>query len=136
MTLAYNTSDGTIMEALNNKADIDLNNLSADDKLSLIEEHKETIIGWMIPDYSRGVDIVSSITTGYTVPKMGVIVIYSLPATGSSQIILNDVTILNKVSTTGDYAVSLTLPVNQGDIIKMQTYTNASITFFPFKGAI
>ena len=53
MILAYDTSDGTIIEALNNKADIDLNNLSADDKLSLIEEHKETIIGWMMPDYNN-----------------------------------------------------------------------------------
>ena len=53
MTIAYDTSDGTIMEALNNKADIDLNNLSVEDKLALIEEHKETIMGWMIPDYSK-----------------------------------------------------------------------------------
>lgn len=46
-------SNGTIMEALNSKADIDLNNLSADDKRALIEENKETIIGWMMPDYTN-----------------------------------------------------------------------------------
>lgn len=57
MTLAYDTSDGTIMEALNNKADIDLNNLSADNKLALIEENKEIVMSWMIPDYNSGVNI-------------------------------------------------------------------------------
>ena len=66
MTIAYDTSDGTIMEALNNKADIDLNNLSADDKMALIKENKETVMGWMMPDYANGVNKGTSFTSdGY-----------------------------------------------------------------------
>lgn len=71
-------SNGTIMEALNNKADIDLNNLSVEDKRALIEENKETIMSWMMPDYANGVNVLDDISqdSQYIPPKKGFLFLY------------------------------------------------------------
>ena len=53
MSEEVNYSNGQLLETLNNKADIDFNNLSSETKMNLIEENKETIMGWMMPDYTN-----------------------------------------------------------------------------------
>lgn len=52
------TDIGQILEALNDKVDIDGNNFT--------EEGKQTIVGWGMPDYSAGVSVTLTSDQTYT----------------------------------------------------------------------
>ena len=73
---------GTVLEALNNKADIDLGNVTASVASAFIKSdlsnvgstQKETIVGWGMPDFSAGVS--KSLNTVYQAEKDGWIVIH------------------------------------------------------------
>ena len=120
-----NYSNGQIMEALNNKADLDLNNLSVDDKMALIEEHKETIMGWMMPDYSKGV----SLNANTPAPSNGVIFINSYVSENYRSINIDSVMVFQAG---GSYNCrdSNIIPICKG------SSCNYASTFFPYKGAI
>lgn len=101
---------------------------------NVLSANKETFVGWGIPNYSAGVDIFSSVTTGYTVPKKGVVMVYTLPAANACQITINGVVVVNKAGTGGSYAIAATLPVDKNDVVKVSFASGGSIKFFPFKG--
>lgn len=139
MTLAYDTSDGTIMEALNNKADIDLNNLSADDKMALIEENKETVMGWMMPDYSKGVNVLDDISqdSQYIPPKKGFLFLYvwNDGAWGFTNIKDGSVVVsFDEFNTRGH---SVLVPIDENGLYcttKIKGNGDILATFFPLKG--
>lgn len=118
-------SNGTIMEALNNKADIDLNNLSADDKMALIEEHKETIMSWMMPDYTNGVNKGLSFTSdGYYVLQIH----QTFTSSGSKSVSISINGVVQEYSTGGNWgAWVLPLIIKPGDVIAIST-TGTSIS--------
>lgn len=127
-------SNGTIMEALNNKADIDLNNLSVEDKRALIEENKETIMGWMIPDYSKGI----SISNDYVCEKDGYVVQIS-SGSGNDAVaqLYVDGILVSTTVTRAPYNQEATASafVSKGSVVTYVATKFNSITFYPLKGA-
>lgn len=123
-------SNGAIMEALNNKADIDLNNLSVEDKRALIEENKETIMGWMMPDYSAGISL-SDISTSnpYTAPADGYLyaTVYNCTAYVNDSIVA--------YSDNATYAVSVVIVLSKNDVVTVSQNVLNRCKFYPLKGA-
>jgi hypothetical protein len=96
---------------------------------------KATCVGWGMPDYSQGIDISSLITTGYTALKQGIVIFYMMPATNALTLTVNNNTVASKSSTTGAYAIGLSIPMDKNDVIKASAFYSGSVIFFPFKGA-
>lgn len=136
-------SNGTIMEALNNKADIDLNNLSVENKRALIEENKETIMGWMMPEWERAIEITETYTNSnpFIAPCDGLL-IYGHWSTTNCKIFVNDIVIGGMFGSDTGYGFSypLSLPLLKGDRFYQEYANNTSFPtqhnrFIPFKGA-
>lgn len=127
-------SNGTIMEALNNKADIDLNNLSVENKRALIEENKETIMGWMMPDYANK-EIISTSLKTFTAPCMGEIYIQCYGGTvGSLGIFyINGIEVLSSTTVgSGEYRNNFTYKLMKDDVITWNG-TSGTIYWYPYK---
>lgn len=122
---------GKILEALNNKTDLDFNNMNPSD-LSI-----ETVVGWMIPDYSAGIAI--SGNTDFICPAHGVIAGEVSAATGGyCHIKVNGIVIMqvgseNNQRCRGPFYAQ----IQKGDVVHILTAGNAVIpqsNFYPFKG--
>lgn len=116
-----NTDTGVILEALNDKADRDLNNINPS------ASAKETIVGWGIPDYSAGISL-NGISSPYTAPKDGVVILERNIGT----VYVNG----NYVATSGQTysAYSVFIPVSSGDIVSWTQGTPYNGVFYPLKG--
>lgn len=108
------------------KANVDMDNITS--------TGKETVAGWGMPDYSAGIDILSSITSGYQAPKKGVVCFFTMSATLATSITVNNNLVLNKAQTTGSYSTSMFVPLEKNDVIKSTAVSGGSVIFFPFKG--
>lgn len=132
---------GKISEALNNKTDLDFNNMNPSD-LS-----KDTIVGWGIPDYSAGVDItwtnetknitipsgtVLSSQAYFIAPSDGFVVLHASVSNGAEYVLVNE----NVVENPGtNVYVNARFPVSKGDEIRVVTVSRYyNCQFFPFKG--
>lgn len=115
------------LQDISNKADVNLDNITA--------TGKETVVDLITPDYTAGTDISSSVTgTGYTAPRDGVIYYFTMPATNSVDVTVNGAYIMRKNSTSGNYSISGSAIVKQGDVFLMTLLSGGSVYFYPFKG--
>ena len=111
---------GAVTEALNDKADVDMDNVTA--------TGKETIVGWGMPDYSAGVNISGS---SYTAPCDGFACLHNYNSTNSSKVYVNAniVGIMSNVN--ADSTVQILL--NKNDILTCSDNFSSSY-FYPLKG--
>lgn len=93
--------------------------------------NKSEIISWGMPDYSAGIDIKSTATTGYTTPKQGQCFVRGNSNT-DIKIYINNVLVMTGSTPTG-YPVPWTFDIDKGEVLKIQNAYEAK--FFPFKGA-
>lgn len=113
---------------ISGKANVALDNITS--------AGKETVVDLITPDYTAGTEISASVTgTGYTAPKDGVIYYFTMPATSAIDVTVNSAYIMRKNSTSGNYSISGSVIVKQGDVFLMTLLSGGSVYFYPFKGA-
>lgn len=132
---------GGIKESLNNKADIDLNNVNPTDMF------KTTSVEWIMPDINRQVSTgltgnpTSSTTTSFTCPTYGWIQMYATKNTSGNTLnfYLNNVVRASFPAFSSTFG-NLMWPVSVGDVIRFSTdstgatWSISSCYFFPCKG--
>lgn len=114
---------GAISEALNNKADLDFNNMDPSD-LS-----KETIVGWGMPDYSAGV----SVTLPYTANNKCFVVGYASASNQAISFMINGEVVSTNGGTNATYYTRTGFYLNTGDVLSC-TITGATGVVYPLKG--
>lgn len=105
---------------------------------SEIDEIATELLEAMQPDWQNAVALTASqLTSGYTVPDDGMIVGWSVPATGISYATVNGIVISRADQIPSSYAcfTNVQCQVNKGDIFKIDYIeTNGySMSFVPFK---
>ncbi|MDY3907269.1 MAG: hypothetical protein SOZ42_01270, partial [Candidatus Enterosoma sp.] len=118
---------GIKAETINNKADLDLNNINPN------ASAKSTIVGWGMPDYSAGITIPS----GYIANRKGLATV-SMNGTAhvTNSIYINGIRI-GYAAATNQYQespVSVQIPLDVGDTITWVGTSEVTAMFFPFKG--
>jgi hypothetical protein len=127
---ALENTAGLNAELFNNKADLDMNNITA--------TGKETIVGWGLPDYTAGVSVSSGyIATAKCWLRAHVSGDGGSGTAGEAYIQINGVTIdYARVSSWNYQTINdLVAPLDVGDVVT--AYTNrgtATMTIFPMKG--
>lgn len=107
---------------LDGKADVNLGNVT--------DEGKAAVVGWGMPDYSAGVDIVAYSSSGYTAPTNGFVTLGWGNITDEVYILVNGVKVSGKERTAGASYVNASALVKKGDVIK--TTGNYELTLFVF----
>lgn len=125
---------------ISEKMDVDMSNMNA------AQSAKDTIMGWMLPDYANKISVDSGqITTekSYSAPSDGYILFYGLGGLGmtaNNYILINDLTVCSVTSagTTDSTRGNGMLPVSKNDVIKyMAAYQSTdtfTLYFVPMKG--
>lgn len=111
---------GQITEALNDKTDLDFNNMNPS------ATAKQTIVGWGMPDYSAGVSITAN--SDYTCLANGFVFVTHYGTSGSGTLTVNGTNLSYFQSVGAGSRDCLFVPVAEGDIVK---YTLGSGSFFP-----
>ena len=112
---------GAISEALNNKLDIDLGNITS--------ASINKINHYGAPDYTNAIDIASVIGTKYTVPKNGFIFVQARSNGNSDNVTISINNLdygINKEDAYNNsrrYTFGL-FPVKTGDVVKLSYYTD------------
>lgn len=127
---------GVIEEALNDKADTDMNNVTA--------TGKETVVGWGTPDYDSLIDVVSSAYansgTGYRPTKDGILMVMGRNNGGTCSYFIYDSngTLVRTsfwnitAATSGTLSV---LPVSKDYSYRFWQFSdNVQIIFVPYRG--
>ena len=135
-----NTDTGVILEALNDKADRDLNNIN------LSATAKQTIVGWGIPDYDSAVSL-SAPTTSYqdytaTKPCMIELLCFYMAGVLTYKINNHEYNIGGNTTSQQQVGCLMHIYLDTGDVLSYKTqYTSSSsliqnrATMFPLKGA-
>lgn len=115
-----------ISEALNNKADLDLQNVNATGKAS-------TVV-WGMPDYSNASAVTfASASPFWTAPKDGFIYVWTTNSSGQAAIFaINNQNVFYDDRAAG--AMGTTIPICKGDVVTKKDYITQA-TFFPCKAA-
>lgn len=133
-----NTSDGALLEALNNKADVDLNNASPGQAFT------SQSAGWAMPsDEYIQTSFIKSAVGSYTwvAPADGYFSFTGVCSTSGSTVVMYvDNIIVEKHSSAG-HNFSLCWPFKKGKTVKVSVLTNAlyaitTQTFFYAQGVI
>lgn len=122
---------GITAEIFNGKADSDLSNINAS------QSAKDTISGWMVPDYNAGIAI--SANTDFICPTHGVIAgEVSAASGGYCNIKVNEIVIMQVGSESNQRCRGpFYAQVQKGDVVYLLASGNANIpqsNFYPLKG--
>lgn len=128
MAEEVNYEPATVLEALNNKADRDFNNISSDTK--------NMVISWDRIDWESGVSQTAQIE--YTAPTNGFIIGFNY-TNGENKLTINNTTFnFNSGNGANIYAGSgFYIPLSKNDTYKMEQAFSGStsfLTFYPLKG--
>ena len=135
-----NTDTGVILEALNDKADRDLNNINPSSTV------KQTMVSWGIPDYNSAVSLSAPTTSyqDYTATKPCMIELLCFYMAGELTYKINNHEYSIGGNTTSQQQVGCLMHIylDTGDVLSYKTqYTSSSsliqnrATMFPLKGA-
>lgn len=133
---AVEQTAGLNAELFNGKVDLNFNNMNPS------QTAKNTIISWVMPDYSAGISLQTSTTElTYTAPTKGVAILHL--AGGTNRYITN-ITVNNnplpypsKVDS-GEYRCIYYIPLDREDVLDIKYNSNATVKtsyFYPLKGA-
>lgn len=109
-------------------ANIEANKLSRADK--------QEIVAWGIPDYSAGIDIISSVSNGFTAPTQGFVTCSYAQGTSAVNCTVNDKKLTTWASSGNVYCSFYFILLDKDDVLKIGTQSLVrSANFFPLKGA-
>ena len=131
---------GRIEENLTNKVDLNFNNMNPS------QTAKNTIVGWVIPDYSAGVAVsLNGVSTTFTVPIDGFLFVQGQSIPGGKTVRCdiynpNDTLVKEWIVAGGEnvqaYVVSTGIfPIPKSYKCIIWCHSNPQIIFYPMKGA-
>ena len=122
-TMILNQVNTGIANAIETRIDLNVTNISA--------AGKNTVIEWLLPDYSNGINFT---TVPYTAPSNGICYVTTGAANDTAEIKVNNITVGNVGYHDGNQG-SLSILVNEGDIVTAtSSYSSPAGYFFPLKG--
>lgn len=112
---------GAITEALNDKADLDFNNVGA--------EGKKNSVSWVMPDYSAGVEV----SLPYTANNKCFVVAYASAQNKAASFFINGEVVFTCGGTNATYYARNGFYLDTGDVLSCDV--TATGTVYPCKGA-
>ena len=134
-------TDGTILESLNSKVDLDGGNFVGSGIEDIVKKNAGSYVA---PDFANIITVSSTPNTEstYTAPCNGLMIFDFALYAGAGYITINGIDITRRTATQQimtDY--TFTIPINKNDVIGFYTkydsatYTSQTVKFVPLKGA-